>query len=77
MTKESHASPFLRHLKIAGYCGLAAVVLALFVAMCAILTESALDRNAARHPADTPELHEAGGGPSASTEAARTPGSSG
>ncbi|KVD40638.1 hypothetical protein WS61_20435 [Burkholderia sp. ABCPW 11] len=53
MTKESHASPFLRHLKIAGYCGLAAVVLALFVAMCAILTESARDRDAARHPAES------------------------
>ncbi|AOI76992.1 MULTISPECIES: hypothetical protein [Burkholderia] len=77
MTKESHASPFLRHLKIAGYCGLAAVVLALFVAMCAILTESARDRDAARHPADTPELHDAGGGPSASAESARTAGSSG
>ncbi|ALV58441.1 MULTISPECIES: hypothetical protein [Burkholderia] len=77
MTKESHASPFLRHLKIAGYCGLAAVVLALFVAMCAILKESALDRDAARHPADTPELHDAGGSPSASAESARTSGSSG
>ncbi|ARF86772.1 hypothetical protein [Burkholderia cenocepacia] len=74
MTKESHASPFLRHLKIAGYCGLAAVVLALFVAMCAILKESALDRDAARHPADTPELHDAGGSPA---ESARTSGSSG
>ena len=77
MTKESHASPVLRHLKIAGYCGLAAVVLALFVAMCAILKESALDRDAARHPADTPELHDAGGSPSASAESARTSGSSG
>ncbi|WP_322067628.1 hypothetical protein [Burkholderia cenocepacia] len=77
MTKESHASPFLRHLKIAGYCGLAAVVLALFVALCAILKESALDRDAARHPADTPELHDAGGSPSASAESARTSGSSG
>ncbi|RQU83760.1 hypothetical protein DF133_30290 [Burkholderia cenocepacia] len=77
MTKESHASPFLRHLKIAGYCGLAAVVVALFVAMCAILTESARDRDTARHPADTPELRDAGGGPSASAESARTPGSSG
>ncbi|MDN7425811.1 hypothetical protein CFB89_16825 [Burkholderia sp. AU16741] len=77
MTKESHASPFLRHLKIAGYCGLAAVVVALFVAMCAILTESALNRDAARPPADTPELRDAGGGPSASADAARTPGSSG
>ncbi|WP_321930370.1 hypothetical protein [Burkholderia cenocepacia] len=77
MTKESHASPFLRHLKIAGYCGLAAVVLALFVAMCAILKESALDRDAARHPADTPELHDAGGSASASAESARTSGSSG
>ncbi|KWH51589.1 MULTISPECIES: hypothetical protein [Burkholderia] len=77
MTKESHASPFLRHLKIAGYCGLAAVVLALFVAMCAILKESALDRDAARHPADTPELRDGGGGPSASAESARTSGSPG
>ncbi|UXU89586.1 hypothetical protein [Burkholderia sp. S-53] len=77
MTKESHASPFLRNLKIAGYCGLAAVVLALFVAMCAILKESALDRDAAQHPADTPELHDAGGGPSASAEPARTPGAPG
>lgn len=77
MTKENHASPFLRHLKIAGYCGLAAVVLALFVAMCAILKESALDRDAARHPADTPELHDAGSGPSASAEPGRTAGSPG
>lgn len=77
MTKASHASPFLRHLKIAGYCGLAAVVLALFVAMCAILKESALDRDAARHPADTPELHDASDGPSTSAESARTPGSPG
>lgn len=76
MTKESHASPFLRNLKIAGYCGLAAVVLALFVAMCAILKESALERDAAQHP-DTPELHDAGGGPSASAESAHTPGSPG
>lgn len=74
MTKESHASPFLRNLKIAGYCGLAAVVLALFVAMCAILKESSLERDSARHPGETPELHEAGGGTSTSAEAARTPG---
>lgn len=73
MTKDSHASPFLRNLKIAGYCGLAAVVLALFVAMCAILKESALERDAAQQPDETPELHEAGGGPSASAEAGRTP----
>ncbi|MGS0895922.1 hypothetical protein ACVBGC_25820 [Burkholderia stagnalis] len=74
MTKENHASPFLRNLKIAGYCGLAAVVLALFVAMCAILKESALDRDTARHPADTPELRDAGGAPSAATDSAATPG---
>ncbi|AOJ27388.1 MULTISPECIES: hypothetical protein [Burkholderia] len=74
MTKESHASPFLRHLKIVGYCGLAAVVLALFVAMCAILKESALERDAAQHPTDTSELHDAGGGPSASADSAKTPG---
>ncbi|MBY4871167.1 hypothetical protein DIE14_31950 [Burkholderia sp. Bp9017] len=74
MTKESHASPFLRNLKIAGYCGLAAVVLALFVAMCAILKESSLERDAAQHPGETPELHDAGGGTSASAESAKTPG---
>ncbi|KHK59194.1 hypothetical protein PI86_09640 [Burkholderia sp. A9] len=74
MTKESPASPFLRNLKIIGYGGLAAVVLALFIAMCAILKESALERDTAPHPGETPELHEAGGGPSTSAEAARTPG---
>ncbi|WP_269502046.1 hypothetical protein [Burkholderia sp. IMCC1007] len=73
MTKENHASPFLRNLKIVGYCGLAAIVLALFVAMCAILKESSLERDAAQHPGETPELHEAGGGTSASTESAKTP----
>ncbi|AOK18455.1 hypothetical protein WT26_20615 [Burkholderia cepacia] len=72
MTKESPASPFLRNLKIVGYCGLAAVVLALFVAMCAILKESALDRDAARQPADTAELH--GSAAPATAESARTPG---
>ncbi|AFQ51930.1 hypothetical protein [Burkholderia cepacia] len=74
MTKESPASPFLRNLKIIGYGGLAVVVLALFIAMCAILKESALERDTAQHPGETPELHEAGGGPSTSAEAARTPG---
>ncbi|QQJ99297.1 hypothetical protein JG536_25200 [Burkholderia ambifaria] len=74
MTRESHASPFLRNLKIAGYCGLAAVVLALFVAMCAILKENSLERDAAQHPGETPELHEAGDSTSASTESAKTPG---
>ncbi|MBR8181621.1 hypothetical protein [Burkholderia ambifaria] len=74
MTRESHASPFLRNLKIAGYCGLAAVVLALFVAMCAILKENSLERDTARHPGETPELHEAGDSTSASTESAKTPG---
>ncbi|AOJ79167.1 hypothetical protein [Burkholderia ubonensis] len=74
MTNENHAAPFLRHLKIAGYCGLAAVALALFVAMCAILKESALERDAARHTGETPELHEAGGGTSASADAAKTAG---
>ena len=74
MTKESHASPFLRNLKIAGYCGLAAVVLALFVAMCAILKESALERDAAQQPGETPELHEAGGSTSESADSAKTPG---
>ncbi|SCZ34945.1 MULTISPECIES: hypothetical protein [Burkholderia] len=74
MTKANPASPFLRHLKIAGYCGLAAVALALFVAMCAILKESSLERDAARHTGETPELHEAGGGTSASADTARTPG---
>ncbi|OMG72286.1 hypothetical protein [Burkholderia ubonensis] len=71
MTSENHAAPFLRHLKIAGYCGLAAVALALFVAMCAILKESALERDAARQPADTVELH--GGAAPAAAESARTP----
>ncbi|MGU7785235.1 hypothetical protein [Burkholderia sp. PU8-34] len=74
MTKESHASPFLRHLKIAGYCGLAAVALALFVAMCAILKDSALDRNAAQQPADTTEELHGAAGPATAAEAARPPG---
>ncbi|WP_431823884.1 hypothetical protein [Burkholderia sp. F1] len=72
MTNESHAAPFLRHLKIAGYCGLAAVALALFVAMCAILNESALERDAAQQPADTAELHDSAA--PAAAESARTPG---
>lgn len=75
MTRESHASPFLRHLKIAGYCSLAAVVLALFVAMCAILKESTLERDAAQQPADTVELHDAGGPTAAvAADTAKTPG---
>ncbi|OJB48592.1 hypothetical protein BGV60_13120 [Burkholderia ubonensis] len=72
MTNESHVAPFLRHLRIAGYCGLAAVTLALFVAMCAILKESALEHDAARQPADTAELH--GSAAPATAEPARTPG---
>ncbi|OJA59158.1 hypothetical protein [Burkholderia ubonensis] len=72
MTNENHVAPFLRHLRIAGYCGLAAVALALFVAMCAILKESALERDAARQPADTAELH--GSAAPATAEPARTPG---
>ncbi|RQS59134.1 hypothetical protein DID96_35405 [Burkholderia sp. Bp8963] len=72
MTKASHASPFLRNLKIAGYCSLAAVALALFVAMCAILKESTLERDAMQQPADTVELH-GGAGPAAAAEAAKTP----
>ncbi|RQR58879.1 hypothetical protein DIE07_24355 [Burkholderia sp. Bp9002] len=73
MTRESHASPFLRHLKIAGYCSLAAVALALFIAMCAILKESALERDATQPPADSAELH-GGAAPAAAAEAARAPG---
>ncbi|MBU9475303.1 hypothetical protein [Burkholderia multivorans] len=74
MTKENHAAPFVRHLKIVGYCGLAAVVLALFVAMCAILKESALERDAvAQQSTDSTELHGTTG-PSATAEAAKTPG---
>ncbi|AIO36764.1 hypothetical protein [Burkholderia pseudomultivorans] len=73
MTRESHASPLLRNLKIAGYCSLAAVVLALFVAMCAILKESALERDAAQQPTDTPELH-GGAGPSTTGQSAKAPG---
>ncbi|KWI89097.1 hypothetical protein WM11_01710 [Burkholderia ubonensis] len=72
MTNENHVAPFLRHLRIAGYCGLAAVALALFVAMCAILKESALERDAARQPADTAELHDSTA--PATAESARTPG---
>ncbi len=37
-----------RTLRIAGYCMLGGVALALFVAMCAILHEGELDREAAR-----------------------------
>ncbi|KWC62568.1 hypothetical protein [Burkholderia ubonensis] len=72
MTNENHVAPFLRHLRIAGYCGLAAVALALFVAMCAILKESALERDAARQPADTAEL--LGSTAPATAESAGTPG---
>ncbi|MGU7769886.1 hypothetical protein ACV229_06865 [Burkholderia sp. MR1-5-21] len=74
MTKESHASPFLRNLKIAGYCGLAAVALALFIAMCAILKESALERDTAQQPADTAEELHGAAGPATAAEAVKTPG---
>jgi hypothetical protein len=41
--------------------------------MCAILKESALEREAARQPADTPELHDSSSGPSATAESTKTP----
>ncbi|AOK48934.1 hypothetical protein WT60_18260 [Burkholderia sp. MSMB617WGS] len=45
--RHTHAS-IPRTLRIVGYCGLGAIAIALFVAMCAILKDSALDREAAR-----------------------------
>jgi hypothetical protein len=68
-------SPLLmRRLKIAGYCGLAAIALALFVAMCAILTNGALDRDAARPLTDDgAELH--GGAPAGTAPTQTAPSS--
>ncbi|MET5013165.1 hypothetical protein AAHH80_39640, partial [Burkholderia pseudomallei] len=48
MTRHHTHAGIPRRLKFVGYCGLAAIALALFVAMCAILIDSALDREAAR-----------------------------
>ncbi|WP_246794731.1 hypothetical protein [Burkholderia perseverans] len=75
--KHTHAS-LARSLRIFGYCTLAALAIALFVAMCAILRDSALDREAAqRAPNDSLELHgSTGSSPDAAPEtpAAHTPG---
>lgn len=48
MTRHHTHAGIPRTLKIVGYCGLAAIALALFVAMCAILKDSALNREAGR-----------------------------
>ncbi|WP_323123203.1 hypothetical protein [Burkholderia alba] len=82
MTRHSTPSGLLRNLRIAGYCSLGAIALALFVAMCAILKDSALDREAVqRLPNDSTELHGGADADSAAatgeptrTPAARTPG---
>ncbi|MEX3630126.1 MAG: hypothetical protein VB138_12295 [Burkholderia sp.] len=58
---NTHVS-LARSLRIVAYCALAAIVIALFVAMCAILRESALDREATqRGTTDTLELHDGTG----------------
>ncbi len=72
MPRDSQASPLLRRLKIAGYCGLAAVALALFIAMCAILKDGVLDREAAPQSDDATELH--GSNDTAVAEPSRAPG---
>ncbi|KDB06676.1 hypothetical protein LIG30_3942 [Burkholderia sp. lig30] len=72
MPRDSHASPLLRRLKIAGYCGLASVALALFIAMCAILKDGVLDREATLQSDDATELH--GSNDTAVAEPSRTPG---
>ncbi len=57
-----------RSLRIVAYCSLAAIVIALFVAMCAILRDSAIDREVSQRGAtDTLELH---GGTGASPDVA-------
>ncbi|WDD91026.1 hypothetical protein Bsp3421_000915 [Burkholderia sp. FERM BP-3421] len=66
--RRAPSAVLLRRLRIAGYCGLAAIALALFVAMCAILADSALDRQTARPVMDDgTELH--GGTPAAGSAA--------
>ncbi|CAN0627671.1 conserved protein of unknown function [Burkholderia multivorans] len=72
MPRDSHASPLLRRLKIAGYCGLVAIALALFIAMCAILKDGVLDREGAPQSDDATELH--GSNDTAVVEPGRTPG---
>ncbi|KAF1025191.1 MAG: hypothetical protein GAK40_01443 [Burkholderia plantarii] len=46
-TSPAPQAPLARSLRIAGYGTLALVALALFIAMCAILRDGALDREAA------------------------------
>ena len=66
--RRAPSDVLMRRLRIAGYCGLAAIALALFVAMCAILADSALDRETARPLMDDgTELH--GGTPTAGSAA--------
>ncbi|AGK51773.1 MULTISPECIES: hypothetical protein [Burkholderia] len=78
MTRRHTHAGIPRTLRIVGYCGLGAIALALFVAMCAILKDSALDREAARQLQNgNVELH--GGAdaePGSTNDAAqtRTPG---
>ncbi|KVE41589.1 hypothetical protein [Burkholderia sp. BDU5] len=58
MTRHHTYAGIAKTLRIAGYCGLGAIALALFVAMCAILKDSALDREAARQrQTENVELH--------------------
>jgi hypothetical protein len=73
----THAS-LARSLRILGYGLLAAIAIALFVAMCAILHDGELNREIARGSAtDTPELHSGtGNSPDAAPDsaAAKSPG---
>lgn len=58
MNRHSAPPSLMKNLKIVGYCGLAAVALALFVAMCAILKDNALDHPALHaQPGENIELH--------------------
>ncbi len=64
---NTHAT-LARSLRIVAYCTLAAIAVALFVAMCAILRDSAIDREVSQRGAtDTLELH---GGTGASPDVA-------
>ncbi|WP_257828101.1 hypothetical protein [Burkholderia glumae] len=79
MTSDNNTHAALaRSLRIVGYGALAALAIALFVAICAILRDSALDREATHQaPTDTLELHgSTGASPDAAPEAptARAPG---
>ncbi|WP_414440600.1 hypothetical protein [Burkholderia sp. 22PA0106] len=77
-TDHTMHATLARSLRILGYGVLAAIVLALFVAMCAILHDGELNREIARGSAtDTPELHSGtGSSPDVAPEsaAAKSPG---